>query len=135
MKIIGTVVCLPIHDSVKTITFYKNIFGLADLKMEEGIITLELPNLSLFLMENDAFEVYSKKAGRGVQFPNGNSGVIISCALQAKEEVDKALLYAPDHGGTVAAEAMVDETYGGYVGYIADPDGHLWELVYPPQQV
>lgn len=45
------------------------------------MITLEFPNLSLFLMEQEAFEAYSKTAGRGVQFPKGNVGTIISCEL------------------------------------------------------
>jgi len=50
----------------------------------------------------------------------------------SKEDVDKALEDAPKFGGTVGSKAAVDESYGGYVGYMADPDGHLWELVFPP---
>src|SRR5690554_479242 len=134
MKIRATVVCMPVQQLDKTLTFYKNVFGLPDLQVEEGMITVELPNLSLFLMEKGDFESYSKKAGRGTAFPGENAGSIISCALMSKEEVDKALEDAPKFGGTVAATASVDESYGGYVGYIADPDGHLWELVFPPLQ-
>lgn len=134
MKIRGTVVCLPVQNLDKTLTFYKNIFGLPDIQIEEGMITVELTNLSLFLMEKVAFEAYSKKAGRGVQFPKDNIGTIISCALMSKEDVDTALENAPNYEGTVPGKAMVDETYGGYIGYISDPDGHLWELVYPSQQ-
>jgi len=62
----------------KTLTFYKNIFGLFGIQIEDGMITIELPNLSLFLMEKDAFEMYSRKAGREVQFPNDNVGAIIN---------------------------------------------------------
>ncbi len=134
MKIRGTVVCFPVQNLDKALTFYKNIFGLPDIQVEEGMITVEIQNLSLFFMENGAFEAYSKKAGRGVQFTNGNVGTIISCALMSKEDVDTALENAPNYGGAVSGKAMIDETYGGYIGYISDPDGHLWELVYPPQQ-
>lgn len=134
MNIRTTVVCLPVQNLDQTVTFYKNVFGLPDIQLEEAMITMELPNLSLFLMEKDAFEAYSKKAGRRVQFPNGNVGTIISCALVSKEEVDRALENAPNYGGGVSGKAMIDETNGGYIGYISDPDGHLWELVYPPQQ-
>ncbi|TYR35812.1 hypothetical protein FXV77_12105 [Sphingobacterium phlebotomi] len=35
---------------------------------------------------------------------------------------------------STVGKAAIDESYGGYIGYISDPDGHLWELVYPPQQ-
>ncbi|MGC4231495.1 MAG: VOC family protein [Niabella sp.] len=134
MNIKTTVVCLPVQNLDQTVTFYKNVFELPDIQVEEGMITMELPNLSLFLMEKDAFEAYSKKAGRGVQFPNGNVAAIISCALVSKEEVDTALEKAVSYGGSVTNKATIDETYGGYIGYLSDPDGHLWELVYPQQQ-
>ena len=134
MNVKGTVICLPVHNLDKTLAFYQNAFRISDLQIEEGIITLELPKLSIFLMGKDAFEVYSRKAGREAQFPNGNSGMIISCAMTSREEIDTILDNAPDFGGNVSAKAFTDESYGGYTGYVADPDGHLWELVYPQQQ-
>lgn len=134
MNIRSSIVCLPVRDLDKTLTFYKNVFGLSDIKIEDGMITVELPNLSLFLMETKAFETYSIKVDRGVQFSKDKVGMIFSCALTTKEEVDTALENAPKYGGTVTDKAMIDETYGGYTGYMFDPDGHLWELVFPRQQ-
>ncbi|MCR6639879.1 MAG: VOC family protein [Sporocytophaga sp.] len=134
MNIKTTVVCLPIQNSDNTIRFYKNVFGLTDLKNEDGMISIELPNLSMFLMETSAFEAYSRKAGRGAQFPKDNVGAIISCALTSKEDVDTALENAPIFGGIITNKASIDETFGGYIGYMSDPDGHLWELVCPPQK-
>lgn len=134
MKIRAIVLCYPVQDLDKTLTFYQNIFGLPDIQIAEGIIAVELPQLSLFLMEKSAFEAYSLKTGRGAALPGENAGSIISCALTTKEEVDTALENTTKYGGTVAAKATIDESYGGYVGYITDPDGHLWELVFPPQQ-
>jgi len=52
---------MPVQQLDKTLSFYKNVFGLPDLQVEEGMITVELPNLSLFLMEKGDFESYSKK--------------------------------------------------------------------------
>lgn len=131
MNIRTTVVCLPVQDLDKTLTFYKNIFGLSDLQIDEGMIAMELSNLSLFLMDTNAFETYSRKAGRGALLPKDNVGTIISCALTSKEDVDIALANASNYGGIVTSKAAIDATYGGYIGYISDPDGHLWELVYP----
>ncbi len=48
--------------------------------------------------------------------------------------VDTAWENAPNYGGAVSGKDRIDETYGGYIRYISDPDGHLWKLVYPPQQ-
>lgn len=131
MKIRTTVVCLPVHNLDKTLAFYKEALGFSDIQIDGGIITLELPNLSLFLMEKDAFESYTKKVEREAQFPNNNAGLIISCAVETKEEVDVILKDVPKYGGTVPKEAVADDTSGGYIGYFFDPDGHLWELVYP----
>jgi len=133
MKIRTTVVCLPIRNVDKTLAFYKNALGFSDAQVDAGIITLELPNLSLFLMEKGAFESYTKKVGREAQFPNDNGGVVISCAMETEEEVDTVLDNVPKYGGTVPNKAVMDETSGGYTGYFSDPDGHLWELVFPKQ--
>jgi len=132
MNIRTTVVCLPVQNLDKTLTFYKNVFGLPDIQVEEGMITLELPNLSLFLMGKGAFEAYSRKAGLGVQFPKDRVGTIISCALASEKDVNTALGNAPNYGGVVSGKAAIDETYGGYIGYISDPDGHLWEVAHNP---
>lgn len=133
MNIRTTVVCIPVQDPDRTLAFYKNALGFADLQLDQGMIILELPNLSLFLMEKVAFESYSKKAGRAAQFPNGHAGMAISCAMDSKAEVDTIMENVPKHGGTVPSKADIDETSGGYTGYFADPDGYLWELVYPQQ--
>ncbi|PIR82291.1 glyoxalase [Candidatus Kaiserbacteria bacterium CG10_big_fil_rev_8_21_14_0_10_59_10] len=133
MKIRTTVVCLPVRNLDNTLAFYKKALSFSDAHVDEGIIALELPNLSLFLMEKSAFETYTIKAGRDAQFPDNNAGVVISCAMEIKEEIDTILENVPKYGGTAPAKAAIDETSGGYTGYFTDPDGHLWELVYPRQ--
>ncbi len=134
MKIRTTVVCLPVRNLDKTLAFYKKALGFADAQISEGMIALELPNLSLFLMEQAAFESYTTKVGLLAQFPSGNAGTVISCAMETQAEVDAILENAPRHGGTAPTKAANDEASGGYVGYLLDPDGYLWELVYPRQQ-
>ncbi len=37
----------------------------------------------------------------------------------------------PVAGATLIKPAQ-DTFYGGYAGYFADPDGHLWEVVWNP---
>lgn len=106
MKIKTTVLCLPVNDLQKTLVFYKGVFGFPDVKIEESILALEFPNMSLFLMEQESFESYTKKANRAALFP----------------------------GGASPGAASIDPSFGGYIGYVSDPDGHLWELVWPNHQ-
>ncbi len=134
MKIRTTVVCLPVRNIEKTLEFYKVALNFSNAAIEEGIIVIEIPNLSLFLMEKNIFETYSKKAGREAQFPNEKAGLVISCAMESKESIDTVLESVPKHGGSVPDKATLSEQSGGYIGYFSDPDGYLWEIVYPMQQ-
>lgn len=139
-KILGTVVCLPVRDLDASRAFYTEVFDLPDLTVEEGMITAELPNLSLFLIEEPAFESYSRKVGRGVNYPTTSSDVILSCAIESQKGLDDILDAASDNGGTVAKRGSTDNETGLYVGYFFDPDGHHWELAHsggghrPPHQ-
>ena len=131
MKIRTAILCLPVRDLDRTLAFYRSVFGLADAQIDEGMIALELPNLYLFLMSKDSFETYTRKAGRDAQFPDGKAGTVISCAMETQQSVDAMLEAVPKHGGATPAVAGMDEASGGYIGYVTDPDGYLWELVYP----
>jgi uncharacterized glyoxalase superfamily protein PhnB len=55
----------------------------------------------------------------------------VAINLGSRAEVDAALADAVAAGGTVAKPATATE-WGGYSGYFADPDGHLWEVAHNP---
>lgn len=134
MKIKTTVLCLPVTDLQKTLGFYQEVFGFSNAQIEEGILALELPNLSLFLMKKESYESYTKKANREALLPGSSAPAVISCAVETNQDVDRALEKSKQHGGTAPSVAAVDTLSGGYTGYVTDPEGHLWELVCPKQQ-
>ena len=51
--------------------------------------------------------------------------------MASADEVDGALAAAAAAGGTIAKPGQRAE-WGGYSGYFADPDGHLWEVAHNP---
>lgn len=57
--------------------------------------------------------------------------VALAVNLATREAVDAALATALSAGGSIARPAEATD-WGGYNGYIADPDGHLWEFAYNP---
>jgi uncharacterized protein len=126
-----TVLCFPVADLHATLGFYRGVFELRDAQIQGDTIALELPNLSLFLMTKQSYESYTKKANRGALMPGASAPAVISCAVTTKADVDQALGKADTYGGAHAGPAAVDPASGGYVGYVTDPDGHLWELVCP----
>jgi len=50
---------------------------------------------------------------------------------RSKEDVDAVLAEAEKAGAEIVKPAE-DVFWGGYSGYFADPDGHLWEVAWNP---
>ncbi|MBK6776261.1 MAG: VOC family protein [Flavobacteriales bacterium] len=51
--------------------------------------------------------------------------------MRSTEEVDALFAELKKHGVTITKEP-VKVFWGGYSGYFADPDGHLWEIAHNP---
>jgi len=50
---------------------------------------------------------------------------------RSRDDVDAVIAEAGRAGGRVVKPAK-DTYWGGYAGYFADPDGHLWEVAWNP---
>ena len=73
--------------------------------------------------------------GKGMARALAEAGadVVIAARDQGKSKaaVDELMLQAERAGATVIKPPQA-VFWGGYSGYFADPDGHLWELAYNP---
>jgi uncharacterized protein len=58
-------------------------------------------------------------------------GVSLAINVESAAAVDDALSAAATAGATISKPADATE-WGGYNGYFADPDGHLWEVAHNP---
>ncbi len=56
MKPKSIVTCYPSKNLDRALVFYSECFKLEGLKIEDEMITIELANLSLFLMSRDTWE-------------------------------------------------------------------------------
>jgi len=61
----------------------------------------------------------------------GFDGVTMAIAVDDPAAVDAGLAAAVAAGGTLVKPAVAAD-WGGYSGYAADPDGHLWEVAHNP---
>jgi hypothetical protein len=61
----------------------------------------------------------------------GFRGTSLAVNVASPAEVDAAMRIAADAGATITAPAA-QAPWGGYIGYFADPDGHLWEVAWNP---
>jgi catechol 2,3-dioxygenase-like lactoylglutathione lyase family enzyme len=62
---------------------------------------------------------------------DGFRRVSLAINLASPAEVDAALADAVAAGAVLAKPAQ-QTSWGGYSGYFADPDGHLWEVAHNP---
>ena len=64
----------------------------------------------------------------------GFRGVTLAMNLDSVSEVERVFA-AWVAAGATAVRAPAAKEWGGHSGYVADPDGHLWEIAYNPSQV
>ncbi len=62
---------------------------------------------------------------------SGFRGVALAHNVRTKEDVDAVISSVQTAGGSVV-RAAADTFYGGYAGYFADRDGHVWEVAHNP---
>lgn len=122
------VVSVPVANPERTLRFYRDGLGFETPGIDEGIILIELPNLSLFLTESEQYAKYARYGGVTDAGNPSPAACIFSCAIGSKEEVDQAIEQAVRAGGSAPGPAQ--DRDGSYIGYVSDPDGHLWELVW-----
>ena len=69
-------------------------------------------------------------ADAGVTLVVGST-VALALNVRSRHEVDDVVAAVVVAGGTVTRPPG-ETFYGGYAAYVADPDGHLWEVAHNP---
>lgn len=85
------------------------------------------PVLALYGWEALAEDAGADPAGEGFR------GVTLAVNLDSARDVDTAFTTWLAAGAT-SVRAPVTKEWGGYSGYLSDPDGHLWEIAYNPSR-
>jgi hypothetical protein len=120
-------ITLGVKDMEKAIQFYANGLGLPRMPFEGGAAFFVLNGSWLSLYPWDALAEDATVNASG----SGFSGITLAHVVASKEEVREVLAQAVKSGGTLIKPAQ-DVFWGGYSGYFADPDGHLWEVAWNP---
>jgi uncharacterized protein len=69
--------------------------------------------------------------GNAASVWSGNGGITLAQNLRSEAEVDRLMAHAEAIGATILKTPQ-RASWGGYHGYFADPDGHVWEIAYNP---
>ncbi len=119
-------VTLGVSDLAASRSFYGKVLGLKPMHDEEGVAMYRLNGvvLSLFPQHELMKDAHVKDDARGARFSLAHN-------LGSEAEVDTFFAHLKKHKVTITK--MPEKVFwGGYSGYFADPDGHLWEVAYNP---
>jgi len=122
-----SLVTLGVADLARARRFYGEGLGWRRGNAEEGIAFYQMPGAILALWSRPDLAEDAGVADSGAQF----SGVTLAYNARSRQEVDAVLAEAVAAGATLSKPAH-DTVWGGYSGYFADPDGHLWEVAHNP---
>ena len=123
-----TIIGLGVKDLRISNEFYENKFGWEKMDSSNEAITFFKLNgimLSLYPREKLAEDATVSPEGHGFK------GVSLAYNTRSKEEVDEIITSLEAKGVTIVKRPQ-EVFWGGYSSYIADPDGHLWEIAHNP---
>lgn len=124
-----SLVTLGVGDVAASTRFYQTLgFELSPASVEGEVSFFRTAGARLALWGQDDL---AADARAGVHTTDGFRGVSLAINVESAEAVDDALSAAAAAGATVPKPAEATE-WGGYNGYFADPDGHVWEVAHNP---
>lgn len=122
-----TLVTVGVSDVARSRLFYERLGFKASNASQDSV--------AFFSAGGVAFAVWGRASlAEDAHVPDsapGFSGVSLAHNARSEAEVDAVLAEAVAAGATLLKPAQ-KVFWGGYSGYFADPDGHLWEVAYNP---
>ena len=123
-----SLVTLGVSDVARSTLFYKALgWPLSSASVPGEVSFFKTAGGLLALWDKEAL---AADAGlpAAVAIPGGAA---LAMNLDSREQVDAALVAATAAGARILVPGRETE-WGGYNGYFADPDGHLWEVAFNP---
>ena len=120
-----SLVTLGVGDIARSRRFYEKL-GWKRGNRDDGVVFFQLPGMILALWSRAALAEDARVKDGG-----GFGGVALAYNARSRADADAVLAEAKAAGATILKPAQ-DAFWGGYSGYFADPDGHVWEVAWNP---
>lgn len=123
-----SLVTLGVADVARATAFYESLGWRRSSASQDGGITffaMQGSALALFGRDDLAHDAGVDPAGTGFR------GVSVALNCDSRGEVDDVFA-AWVAAGATAVKPPEAVFWGGYSSYVADPDGHLWEIAHNP---
>jgi catechol 2,3-dioxygenase-like lactoylglutathione lyase family enzyme len=120
---------LGVRDLERSLVFYRDGLGWPphNYNADAGVVFFALEGTWLSLYSRDKLAADALQAEDG----HGFSGITLAHNEPSPETVDAVFAQAIAAGARVVKPPQ-KVFWGGYSGYFADPDGHLWEIAFNP---
>ena len=129
-----TLLTIGVDDLERSLAFYRDGLGLptkgiTGQEFEHGAVAFfDLQGglkLAIWPRDSLAHDAGLRKT------PASATDFAIAHNVRSEQEVDAVMQQAASAGAAIVKPAQ-KTFYGGYAGYFADPDGHLWEVAFNP---
>jgi len=122
-----SMITLGVADVARAAHFYETGLGLPRMDSPPEVAFFPLNGTWLGLFGRDALAADAGVAPSG----GGLAGAALAYNVASESEVDAVLAEAKAAGARITQPAR-KTNWGGYSGYFADLDGHLWEVAHNP---
>jgi len=122
-----SLVTLGVADLARSRAFHEAWGWKASSASQPGIVFFQANGLALALFGRSALAEDAGVEDR----PTGFAAITLAYNARSKQEADEVYANAVAVGAH-AVKPLQDVFWGGYSGYFADPDGHLWEVAWNP---
>ncbi|MDP4032536.1 MAG: VOC family protein [Pseudorhodobacter sp.] len=122
-----SMITLGVADLAAARAFYGRLGWKEHRASQEGVAFFQMHGAVLGLFGRSDLAADQGRPGATL----GTGAITLAQNFSTEAEVDAAFAAALEAGGT-ALKAPAKVFWGGYSGYWADPDGHVWELAMNP---
>lgn len=122
-----SIIALGVADMARSLAFYRDGLGFPVAGAGDDYVLFRTEGTRLFLYPREKLAEDAGVPHEG----SGFSGVTIAHNEPSEAAVDAVFAEALAAGAR-PVKTPVRVFWGGYSGYFADPDGHLWEVAFNP---
>jgi catechol 2,3-dioxygenase-like lactoylglutathione lyase family enzyme len=123
-----SIVTLGVKDFERALQFYQQGLGWQPSSAsQDDVAFFPLGGVVLALYPRDKLAEDAQISSEG----SGFSGITLAYNTKSETEVDEVLQAVEKLGAKIVKKGQ-KVFWGGYSGYFADPEGHLWEVAWNP---
>jgi predicted lactoylglutathione lyase len=122
-----TLITLGVTDVARATSFFEALGWRKSSASNDDVSFFQLGGLALSVFGREALAEDATVSSEG----SGFTGISLAINLESEAEVDRVAAEWVSCGGALVKRPQ-RVFWGGYSGYVADPDGHLWELAHNP---